>query len=131
MDTNRLSAVHAARQALALIDSPDPRSVSACDVAERYANGEASVVELAAAWGAAWVAWAGGGRAVDTESVIDAATDAVFEEKWKEAVGIDAATAAWDAIVASAGASTADALGSPILADAARAAAVDAAGCPQ
>ena len=45
----RLFAVWCAREALSLIDSPDPRSVAACDVAERYANGEASQEELAAA----------------------------------------------------------------------------------
>jgi len=45
----RLFAVWCAREALSLIDSPDPRSVAACDVAERYANGEASQEELIAA----------------------------------------------------------------------------------
>jgi len=40
----------------ALIDNPDPRSVAACDVAERYANSEASKDELAAARAAAWAA---------------------------------------------------------------------------
>ena len=38
----RLFAVWCAREALSLIDSPDPRSVEACDVAERFANGEAN-----------------------------------------------------------------------------------------
>ena len=52
--TIRLFAVWCARQALALIDDPDPRSVAACDVAERYANGDATSEELAAARAAAW-----------------------------------------------------------------------------
>jgi len=54
----RLFAVWCAREALSLIDSPDPRSVEACDVAERYANGEASQEELAAARAAAYAAYA-------------------------------------------------------------------------
>jgi len=49
----RLFAVWCAREALSLIDSPDPRGVAACDVAERYADGEASQEELAAARAAA------------------------------------------------------------------------------
>ena len=50
--TLRLFAVWCARTALALVDSPDPRSVAACDVAEKYANGEATLEELSAAWDA-------------------------------------------------------------------------------
>ena len=38
----RLFAVWCAREALKLADKPDPRSAAACDVAERYANGEAT-----------------------------------------------------------------------------------------
>jgi hypothetical protein len=57
--TARLFAVWCARQALKLVDTPDPRSVTAVDVAERYANGEATGEELAAAGAAAWdAAWA-------------------------------------------------------------------------
>jgi len=47
--TNRLFAVWCARQALALVPNPDPRSTAACDVAERFANGEATKEELDAA----------------------------------------------------------------------------------
>jgi hypothetical protein len=43
-----LFAVWCAREALSLTDSPDPRSVAAIDVAERYANSEASLEELQA-----------------------------------------------------------------------------------
>ena len=53
--TLRLFAVWCARQALKLESDPDPRSVNACDVAERYANGEATD-QLAAARDAAWAA---------------------------------------------------------------------------
>jgi len=51
--TARLFAVWCARETLKLISDPDPRSVAACDVAERYANGEATADELAAASAAA------------------------------------------------------------------------------
>jgi len=50
--TNRLFAVWCARQALALVSNPDPRSVVACDVAERFANGAATKEELKAVAGA-------------------------------------------------------------------------------
>ena len=60
--TLRLFAAWCARQALALIDNPDPRSVAAVDMAERFAVGEATVDELEAAGAAAWdasaAAWA-------------------------------------------------------------------------
>ena len=46
--TLRLFAVWCAREALKLISNPDPRSVEACNVAERFANGEATSGELAA-----------------------------------------------------------------------------------
>ena len=52
----RLFAVFCARSALALIPSPDPRSVAACDVAERFAEGAASQKELADAYDAAYSA---------------------------------------------------------------------------
>jgi len=52
----RLFAVWCAREALKLVE-PDPRSVTACDVAERFANGEATTEELAAAWNASSAAW--------------------------------------------------------------------------
>ena len=56
----RLYAVWCARQVQHLMT--DPRSVAALDVAERFANGNATQAELAAAWdapgAAAWdVAW--------------------------------------------------------------------------
>ena len=52
----RLFAVWCAREALKLVDNPDQRSVAACDVAERYANGEATKEDLAAAATAATAA---------------------------------------------------------------------------
>ncbi len=52
----RLFAVWCAREALKLIDKPDQRSIEACNVAERYANGEATDDELSAAYSAAYSA---------------------------------------------------------------------------
>jgi hypothetical protein len=49
----RLFAVWCAREALKLIEKPDKRSVEACNVAERYSNGEATKEELLAASDAA------------------------------------------------------------------------------
>jgi hypothetical protein len=51
--TLRLFAVWCANEALKLLTNPDPRSVTACNVTEKYANGEATKEELAAAWDAA------------------------------------------------------------------------------
>jgi hypothetical protein len=45
----RLFAVWCAREALKLVENPDERSVEACNVAERYANGKATKEELLAA----------------------------------------------------------------------------------
>lgn len=57
--TNRLFAVWCARQAIALIENPDPRSIAACDVAEKFANCEATMIDMDAVGGAAWdAAWA-------------------------------------------------------------------------
>ena len=72
--TARLFAVWCAREALKLIDNPDPRSVAACDVTERFANGEATADEWAAAWDAARAAaWAAASAAA-----LDAAWDAAM-----------------------------------------------------
>jgi len=49
----RLFAVWCAREALKLVKNPDPRSINACDVAERYADEEATKEELDAASAAA------------------------------------------------------------------------------
>jgi len=49
----RLFSVWCAREALSKIDNPDPRSIAACDVAERYAYGEATEDELSSAFSAA------------------------------------------------------------------------------
>ena len=52
----RLFAVWCAREALKLVENPDVRSVNSCNVAEKFALGNATREELAAAWAAAWAA---------------------------------------------------------------------------
>ena len=75
----RLFAVWCAREALKLVANPDPRSVNACDVAERYANGEATEEELSAARDAAWTAsdaWDAASEAASAASDASAAARA-------------------------------------------------------
>jgi hypothetical protein len=102
---NRLFAVHCARQALMLIENPDHRSVAACDVAERFANGQATKEELAVAWhdgrvsaareaamGAAMgAAWVSGARYAARVSAREAAMGAAM------GAARGAAAAAWEA----------------------------------
>jgi len=111
--TLRLFAVWCAREALKLLDNPDKRSVDACDVSERFANGQATRDELyaadaaarasarAAAWdaagaaaGAAWAA-AGDSAGAAAWAAARAAADAAA---WAAADA--AARAAWAAWVA-------------------------------
>ena len=87
----RLFAVWCAREALKLIKNPDPRSVIACDVAERFANGKATKEELAAAWAAgaaraARAAWAAR-AARDAAKAAGAACDAAWAAKAAGAAG--------------------------------------------
>ena len=49
----RLFAVWCAREALKLVENPDIRSTEACNVAERFANGEATDEELEDAYNSA------------------------------------------------------------------------------
>ncbi|MDN7951793.1 hypothetical protein QZM74_18900 [Burkholderia multivorans] len=86
----RLFAVWCARQVEHLME--DHRSKDALNVAERFANGDASDEELAAAWDAAWEAAGAAARAAAWEAAWDAARDAARAAAW------DAArAAAWDA----------------------------------
>ena len=86
--TLRLFAVWCARESLKLVKEPDPRSIYACDVAEKYANGQATKEELDAASYAAWDA------AMD--AAWDAARDAAWDAAW-DAASYAASYAAWDA----------------------------------
>jgi len=90
----RLFSVWCARQVQNLME--DQRSIYALDVAERFANGNATEIELAAArdaaraaaWDAAWDA----ARAAAWDAARDAARAAAWDAAW------DAArAAAWDA----------------------------------
>ena len=83
--TMRLFAVWCARQALALIENPDPCSVAACDVAERYANGAATGDELAAARAAAWDAARAAAWAAASDAAWAAARAAARDAAWDAA----------------------------------------------
>ena len=74
--TNRLFAVWCAREALKLIETPDERSINACNVAEKFANGEATKEELDAARAAARAAAWDAARAAAWDAARDAAGDA-------------------------------------------------------
>ena len=67
----RLFAVWCARESLKLIANPDQRSIDACDVAERYANGEVTYEELSAAWDAASDAARDAARAAAWDAQVD------------------------------------------------------------
>ena len=96
----RLFAVWCAREALKLVE-PDPRSIEACNVAERFANGEATIEELAAARDAARdAAWDAANAA--EYAAWYAAWDAAWyarDAAWYAArdAARDARAAAWDA----------------------------------
>ena len=109
----RLFAVWCARQVQHLMT--DSRSISALDIAEKFAHGEASIEDLAAAWTAAWTA-AGDAAGAAARYAAWAAAGAAA---WDAARAADGA-AAWDAARAAAGAAAGAAW------DAARAAAWDA-----
>jgi len=94
----RLFSVWCARQVQHLME--DPRSIAALDVSERFANGEATEEELAAARDAAmdaardaaWAAAMDAARAAAMDAARDAAMDAAWAAAW--AAAMDAAWAA-------------------------------------
>ena len=92
----RLFAVWCARQALALIDNPDPRSVAAVDMAERFANGEATVDELDAARYAA-IAAASAAAGVSAGEAVGDAARAAAEDAARAAASAAARAAAKEA----------------------------------
>jgi hypothetical protein len=101
--TNRLFAVWCAREALKLVKDADPRSVAACDVAERFAYGNATAEELAAAWAAAWAAasdaaaWAAAWAAASDAAAWAAARAAAWDAAWAAAWAAASDAAAWAA----------------------------------
>jgi hypothetical protein len=90
----RLFAVWCARQVQHLLT--DPRSINAIDVAERYANGEATDEELAAAGAAAGAAASAAASAAARAAASAAARDAAWAAAWA-AAWTASWTAAWTA----------------------------------
>ncbi len=124
----RLFGVRCARQVQHLME--DKRSLKALDVAERFANKEASQDELSAAWAAARAAAGAAAGAAAWDAARAAARAAAWAAAWAAAAAAagDAAwDAAWDAARAAAGAAAWDAAGDAAW-DAAGDAAWDAAG---
>ena len=81
-----LFAVWCAREGLKLIPEPDKRSVNACNIAEKFANGEATEEELTAAEtaaeAAAWAAETAANRAAVWAAVWAANRDAANAATW-------------------------------------------------
>jgi hypothetical protein len=95
----RFFAVWCAREAMKLVKSPDVRSISACDTAERFANGEADGEELSAARADAYAADAYAAyAAADAAAAADAyaAATAAYDAAYADAAAA-AAAAAYDA----------------------------------
>ncbi|VBR19178.1 hypothetical protein [Burkholderia pseudomallei] len=90
----RLFAVWCARQVEHLME--DQRSKDALNVAERFANGEATDEERAAAWDAAWAAARAAARAAAWAAARAAARDAAGDAAW-DAAWAAARAAALDA----------------------------------
>jgi hypothetical protein len=122
----RIFAVRCARRVEHLMT--DQRSKDALDVAERYANGQATDTELAAAGAAAgtaaWAAARAAAKAAAKAAAWDAARAAAWAAAW-DAARAAAWAAAWDAARAAAWATAKDAARAAAWA-AARAAAWDA-----
>ena len=96
--TLRLFAVWCAREALSLVEGPDPRSVEAVNVAEAYANGEATKEQLDAACYAAadaadyaaadtYAAYAAYAAAAVAAAYAAHAAAAARKDFWYEAIG--------------------------------------------
>jgi hypothetical protein len=104
----RLFAVKCARRALARVSCPDPRSIAACDVAERHAAGLATDEELRRARSAAYdAAYATADAAAYSSAYASAA--AASADAASAAYATYAAYAAAAAYAASADAASADA----------------------
>jgi hypothetical protein len=94
----RLYAVWCARQVQHLMT--DPRSIAALDIAERFANGEATQAELGAARDAAWYAARYEARGTARAAAGDAAgyaASAAARDAARDAASAAASAAVWDA----------------------------------
>ena len=90
-----------AREALAVVGNPDPRSVAAIDCAERFARGKATTEELAAAWDSACAAACDAACDAARDAACDAACSAACDAAWAAARAA-ARAAAWAAARAAA-----------------------------
>jgi len=94
----RLFAVWCAREALKLVDNPDKRSVDACNIAEKFANNQATTEDMAAARDAAWAAAGDAAGAAAGDAAGAAAGAAAWAAGAAGAAARAAArAAAWDA----------------------------------
>jgi hypothetical protein len=95
----RLFAVWCARESFKLQELVDERSINACNVAERFANGEATKDEMYAAQSAAWsvqsTAWSAAWYAAQS-AAWSAAWSAAQSTAWSAARSA-AQSAAWSA----------------------------------
>ena len=95
----RLWMVRAARRALSLVPAPDPRSLAACDVAERFADGKATEEELVEAKRMAREAWEDLGVATGTSAwfamAVVWATEPGTTSLWGEAPEKSLTESAW------------------------------------
>ena len=90
-------ACDCAERALGRLETPDERSVNAIAVARRYADGQATDHELAAAWAAASYAARDAARDAARAAARDAARDAAWDAQRKHFRSlVDAAFAADD-----------------------------------
>jgi len=83
---NRLFAVYCVREALKLINNPDKRSIEACNVAERFVNGEVTKEELATAYSAAAAAHSAAAAAASaadcTDNQLKRLIEAIENKEW-------------------------------------------------
>jgi len=101
----RFFAVWCARESLKLVKSPDIRSIEACNIAEKFANGEADGEELSAARAAAADADArAAAYAADADARAAATYAAAYAAAAADAAAADAYAAAADADAAAAAA---------------------------
>jgi len=95
----RLFAVWCARESFKLHASVDQRSIEACNIAERFANGEATPAELSAAESAAWSAARSAARSAawSARSAAWSARSAAWSARSAARSARSARSAAWSA----------------------------------